>query len=322
MSEPHPSTVVLLGAQRYHPTLRTHVAALGLKGRIAIVTAGWQERESEDAELVAELGGRVVNLHLHARGEQVFKADRELADAHRERQDALRHMQTLYRLWLERALDAEQVVGHANVPTPLRDEARVGAIDAVRHLDRWHLEQCSRVRAEYDAKLHPFDRTSVQKHRVEIAKLLDECEVLVIAGGHVAVLVNRLLMFGIPELIGTRAVLAWSGGAMAVTDRVVLFHDTPPQGRGACEVLDRGIGLVPGVVVFPEPEQRLELDSAERVSLSARRFAPARCLVMPGGTSATYRSGMFVEAEGARVLDADGRHMALDDTHFGDGAGA
>jgi hypothetical protein len=46
----------------------------------------------------------------------------------------------------------------------------------------------------------------------------------------VAVLVNRLRLFGLGDLVADKTVFAWSAGAMAVSERVVLFHDDPPQG--------------------------------------------------------------------------------------------
>src|SRR5436309_2408785 len=80
-----------------------------------------------------------------------------------------------------------------------------------------------------------------------------------IAGGHVASLLNRLQLFGIGELAAGKSIFAWCGGAMVVTERVVLFHDSPPQGTGAPEVLDAGLALVGDVVAFPQPEFRLAL---------------------------------------------------------------
>ena len=48
---------ILLGPQR-RPTLDAVVRSLGLPGPFATVTAGWQEREPDDGELRALLGGR------------------------------------------------------------------------------------------------------------------------------------------------------------------------------------------------------------------------------------------------------------------------
>ena len=97
------STVVLLGPQRFTPTLGAAVARVGVEGRLASVTAGWQEREDEDLELHEHLGERTVNLMLYARGEDVFERDPELFRAHRERQGRLRELQELYRARLAHA---------------------------------------------------------------------------------------------------------------------------------------------------------------------------------------------------------------------------
>src|SRR4029450_141441 len=43
-----PKAVVLLGPQRFEPTLASVVHALGIEEDLATVTAGWQEREDED----------------------------------------------------------------------------------------------------------------------------------------------------------------------------------------------------------------------------------------------------------------------------------
>ena len=135
MSKKPPSAVVLLGAQRFEPTLGAAVAELGVNGRIAIITAGWQERESEDDELTAHLGRRTVNLRLHARGEELFAADPELRAAHRERQDALRHRQDFYRIRLEHELEADRVIRQRVAPaeivsSPSRSQSRAACSTA------------------------------------------------------------------------------------------------------------------------------------------------------------------------------------------------
>jgi hypothetical protein len=68
---------------------------------------------------------------------------------------------------------------------------------------------------------------------------------------------------------------------MAISERVVLFHDSPPQGPGAAEVLDAGLGFVGDVVVLPQPEFRLKLGDRQRLKVMVRRFAPATCIAMP-----------------------------------------
>jgi hypothetical protein len=123
-----------------------------------------------------------------------------------------------------------------------------------------------------------------------------------IAGGDVAALRNRFLMFDLGSLLGDLPVFAWSAGAMLLSDVIVLFHDTPPHGAGDPEVLDRGLGRVPGVVAFPHATRRLRLDDAVRVRVMSRRFAPAACLAMDEG-SHWAQDGRHADV---RVLEPDG----------------
>jgi hypothetical protein len=301
-----PSAVVVLGAQRFNPTLGAAVEELGVQGRIATITAGWQERESEDEELASHLRGRIVNLELHARGEDVFLKDPDLRDAHRERQDVLRHRQDFYRIRLEYEMEADRVIRQRTAPADILAEQAEISNETVRELDRAHLANCVMQHTAFNEGWRLHERPSVARHRREIAAIVKGCEAIAIAGGHVATLVNRLTLFGIGDLAAGRAVFAWSGGAMAVSERVVLFHDDPPQGPGASEVLDAGLGLVPGAVFFPEPEKRLRLDQNDRMHRLARRFAPAHCLLLPARSRLTFRDGRFSSAQGVLKLRPTG----------------
>ncbi len=300
--------VVLLGAQRYNPTLGEAITELGITGKIATITAGWQEREDDDEDLREHLQGRVVNLGLHRRGEDVFKKDKPLLAAHRERQTILRHRQDFYRVRLEHALDAQHVIDQrAAPPDILEDEART-SIDAIRNIDALHLERCTLDRREFDARFHPEDRADVARHRTELAAILQGCDAIAIAGGHVASLLNRLRLFGIAELARGKTVFAWCAGAMAISERVVLFHDAPPQGPGAAEVLDAGLGFVGDVVVLPQPEFRLRLGDRQRLKLLARRFAPAACIVMPARSRVTWLRTGPTALHDAFAIRGDGTH--------------
>jgi hypothetical protein len=298
--------VVLLGAQRFDPTLAAAVSELGIKGRIATITAGWQERESEDEELNAHLQNRTVNLKLHARGDEVFLEDTELRDAHRERQDVLRHRQDFYRIRLEYELECDRVIRQRNAPAEIMAEQAEAGNDTVRELDRAHLANCVMQHTAFNEGWRLHERPSVKKHRDELAEIIDDCDAIAIAGGHVATLINRLALFGIGPLCKGKTVFAWSGGAMAVSERVVLFHDDPPQGPGATEVLDAGLGLCPGAVFFPEPEKRLKLEQKDRMARLTRRFNPAQCLLLPARSRVTYRNGQFTNAQGVLRLRPTG----------------
>ena len=78
--------------------------------------------------------------------------------------------------------------------------------------------------------------------------------------------------------------IAWSAGAMALADRIVLFGDRSPRGPGHAEVYGSGLSLLRDVVLLPHARARLLLDDTPRMAVFARRFAPARCVPLEAGT--------------------------------------
>jgi peptidase E len=143
-------------------------------------------------------------------------------------------------------------------------------------------------------------------HRKEIAGLVADSSAVLIAGGHVELLLNRLRLFDLATGLKARPVIAWSAGAMALSERIVLFHDNPPQGAGIAEVADRGLGLFSGVLPLPHAGKRLRLHDSERVSLFARRFAPARCSTLEDGTALTWTDDRLTDAVSAFRLTRSG----------------
>lgn len=307
-------TVVLAGPQRPAaqpggPPSSGHVGAilreLRIDGPVAIVAAGWQERET-DAGVLPELDRPTVNLSLHARAEEVFASDPGLGQPYKRRQTRLRLMQDIYRERLDYAGEAARAISLRHVDAELLAEERTASIEFIRALDQQHLDRCRAVHAKFDAE-HPLgERKSVLAHRRELSALLAHTSALLIAGGHVGVLLNRLRLFDLINLAGDRPIIAWSAGAMTLCDRVVLFHDDPPNGQGRAEILDLGLGLVPNMIALPDPRHRLRLDDPDRVGLFARRFAPFTCAALGQGAHIVTRGGQVVSATGAQKLAADG----------------
>ena len=164
-----------------------------------------------------------------------------------------------------------------------------------------------RIQREFEERWQPHARDAVAAERAELGAILRNVRALAVAGGHVAVLLNRLRLFGVAELLGQGApVAAWSAGAMALSERVVLFHDNPPQGPGHAEVLDAGLGLCAGIVPLPHARRRLDLGDRVRVALFARRFAPAAALAMEDGARIEWAGRPEGAGTGVRELRAQG----------------
>ncbi|MBL9038126.1 MAG: hypothetical protein JNG84_06400 [Archangium sp.] len=299
---------VLLGPQRLSPTLLDVVKAMGIEGRIVTITAGWQEREDQVLELHASLGAkRCANLELYHRGEKVFAKDKELAALHRVRQDTLRERQDYYRMRLERIVDAALDIGRRAAGSRVEAEEESLSMELIRKLDLDHLAHCRASREAYEREATPWERPLVKKHRAEIAELLEGASAIAIAGGHVAVLLNRLRLFGVAELLTKKQLLlAWSGGAMVTSERVVLFHESPPQGVGISEVMDEGLGLHRGVLPLPNPKLRLKLDDTFRVGWMARRNLPAKCVAFDSGEYVHFTENTWHGASGTHLLNPDG----------------
>jgi hypothetical protein len=317
MTPPPPTPIVLLGPQRFDASLPERLAERRLKGPFAVITAGWQERESEDEELAEAVGSELVNLALHRRADRVFRDDPSLAAAHRARQDRLRGLQDLYRVRVNHAVAALRAIAERPVAPDLIAAEREDAMAALRRLEDHHLEALRSLHAAFHAETRFTERAAVARERDAIADALASCQALLVAGGHIAVLLNRMRLFSLVELIRERPIFAWSAGAMAMTERVVVFHDSPPQGPGNAELLDEGLGLARGVIVLPDARHRLRLRDPARVEILARRFAPSLCVALdePAWVEAREAAGSdsrrWIGGGLARRLGVDGSVTSL-----------
>jgi hypothetical protein len=301
--------VILLGPQR-RPTVEAVVRSLGLDGPVATINAGWQEREPDDGELSRLLGGRDVNLRLYQRWLDVQDRDPEYATAEQLLRAVVADLQDIYLLRLDFALQAVYAVQHSDGRDQLRADAMAEAVASVRELDAAHLGHLNTVRGEFFGQLRPHDRPVIAEHRAELAGLLGEATALVIAGGHVGVLTDVLHLFNVGA-DPLSVVIAWSAGAMALTERIVLFGDRSPQGPGHAEVYGSGLSVLHDAVLLPHARARLRLDDTNRMAVFARRFAPARCIPLEQGTRVDQGSdGTW--PPGTRVLAEDGRVTSLE----------
>jgi len=293
--------VVLLGPQGPTPDVGAVVKDLGIKGPVALVRAGYQERESDDEALVTALGVPAINLTLHARGNDVFKHEAEFATAYQARQQRLRQMQRLYHTRLEGTEEAAKRISLRYVEPELLAQEEKVSVDQYRYMDLDHIERCQAVRAAFDKEWPYKNVPLIAQHRHEVRELVGPTEALVITGGHVASLLNRLQLFDVLAAAGDRPIIAWSAGAMVLTDRIILFHDYPPYGSDIAQVLDAGSGLVPGYAVLPDARRRINLGAAAGIQRFARRMAPATCVAMDHGARMVFDDGELVYADATRL---------------------
>jgi hypothetical protein len=302
-----PAATVLLGPQRFMTTAGSTLRALALEGPVATITAGWEEREDQDGELNEVLDGRGRNLRLWHRTFDVLGKDERFAAAAIAFRDRHDELQSFYRLRLEGALDTVYAVQRRSSTHGTAAAALDDAVAAVRHLDDWYSAQLKDLYREFDAKAPAHESEVNAWHRGELAGMLADSAALVITGGHVGSLLRALRLFALP-ISRELPVIAWSAGAMALTDKVVLFHDHAPQGSHEAEVYDRGLGRVPGIIALPHARRRLRLDDRRRCGVLARRFPHHRLLLLDDGTSAVFDGGTSAAFDGE--VRAGGEHAA------------
>lgn len=303
------SSTTLLGPQRFLTTAGTVVRGLAPEGPVAAVTAGWEEREADEAELQRVMDGRLVNLRLHARMMTLLAEDSPFAVAALTLREAMDDLAAVYSTRLHHGLDAVYALQRSTARPDIVASAVADSIRLVQEVDRWYLRAVGQLHRELEATRALEENDALQQHRGEVAEILAGASVLAVAGGHVGVLGQALRLFAVqppPEL----PVVAWSGGAMAVTARVVLFHDDAATGFRGAEIWDRGLGRAPGIIALPHARRRLRLDDRGRMGVLAARFADATCVFLDDGTRVALGPDGTLPA-GTRVLAADGTVTSL-----------
>ena len=284
-----PGPVVLLGPQRGHPRIREALAHHGCHGRVAVISAGWRHDEAELSALTRDLGDRIDHIPLYQWFDAHRLADPALAKAYSRRQQRIIDYKGAYRDQLTQTMAAVAAM-EARVE---RDPELYGpelhfTHQALRALDARALSRLNELRAEDPTTSQPWDLPGVRAKHDAAAEILSRADAVLVAGGHVGVLRNRMFFFGLDVLLpaalarGT-GVFAWSAGAMVLTDQIFLFYDDPPEGEGHAEILDSGLGLLPGLRLFPHARRRLRLHDHARMSRLVDRLQPADVVTLEPG---------------------------------------
>jgi peptidase E len=302
---------ILLGPQSPAPNLRQAVDSIGPEGPVVVITAGWRDSEGEIGELRETIGRPVEDLSLYQRAEKVFSSEPALGDLQRERQHSLRELQRLYRIRLSPMLAAASRLMRENADPGLLLLEQRAAIAQLRTLDRHHLGRIRAIHREFDKRRSVLDIPLATAQREEVHQLVQGAGLVLIAGGHVAVLLNRIRLFRLGDLLAQKPLIAWSAGAMALSERIVLFHQKAPQGRTDAEVLDAGLGIVRNMVLLPHAKTRLDWRNKTRLALFSRRFAPATCCTLDNGSLISLADGQVVQTTRSSVLMRTGEKKAL-----------
>jgi len=296
---------VLLGPQRFLTTAGTVVRSVAPEGPVVTVTAGWQDREAADGELDEVMDGRSRNLRLYERLTDVLETDDRFAGRALAHRDAMDELAGIYSLRLQRALESVYVVARRPARHDIADAAFADAVRGLRDIDDWYLRTVDQLYAELEGAAPPESSEPIARHRHEVAELLRDAAVVAVAGGHVGILLRCLRLFAVVPA-RELPVVAWSAGAMALTERVLLFHDRAAYGPTHAEFADVGPGWISAAVLLPHARRRLRIDDTARMAELAVRAVPARCVILDDGARLDLGPDGALPPD-ALVVGADGR---------------
>ncbi len=302
---------IMLGPQSPNANLKNAVDLLSADGPVVSITAGWHDFEAETDELQSAIGRPIEDLKLYHRAEEIFAREPELHALQRERQDQLLELQRLYRLRLTPGMiAARKLLREKGGSDLLRLEQRA-AISQVRALDRHHVQRISATHQSFDKRRAELDIPSAATLQQSLEQKVRESGLVLIAGGHVAVLINRIRLFRLGDVLVQKPIIAWSAGAMVLGERIVLFHDDAPQGKRDAEVLDAGLGIVKNIIPLPHAKSRLDWSNRNRMALFSRRFAPAKCCTLDNGSMIRLENNRMTAAHRSSVIVRTGRKKTV-----------
>ena len=317
-----PGPLLLLGPQRPEPNVTAALERVGGDGPVVTITAGWRIDEPETEALHRAVGPDAVHLPLYQWFEECMEEMPDTRAMYKQRQAELKRLKRVYRERLHRALDAVRALLLVRDEDPgILNPQLEWALDDVRRIDRQFIDQSRAIFGAYPEVGRPWELARVAERRAESARLLSSARAVCIAGGHVAVLRNRMMFFGVHQQIfqawhQNTGVIAWGAGSMMLTHRIVLFYDDPPDGPSHPEILDTGMALLQDVVLLPDAVKRLRLADQMRVALLAGRFRSARCVGLENGAWLELEGDRLVQhgtRGSASLLQADGSVVPLED---------
>ena len=309
----------LLGVARSHILDPSHRDPAVRKSRkVLLVTAAWQQEEFNEAHLKNHLYAwgvapviagaveeNVQNLSLYHEFDKFVASEPGLGGRYRAKQASVQLVSRLYRRSTRAGVELLEAqlgeikaefpeVGLAELldeePSPdrwgHRDFSREEIANRLKRIqknDSWLIRCLDRIEETFARDSALKGNPLWQKKREVMARRIRESATIVIYGGHLPVLINRLHFFDLApvfeEALGNgTTIVARSAGTMVLGDRIVVYHDDHVDRHHTFELLGRGMGLVSRVLVLPRHVQRIRQDSCDHLAFLARRFGQRVCV--------------------------------------------
>ena len=157
----------------------------------------------------------------------------------------------------------------------------------IRENDELMLRICRQIDSYFRDRSRVDENPTYIAIRDELRDRILSANSIVIFGGHMPVLLNRLRFFRLDDVFhealnrGTNFYTI-SAGSMSLAEKVIVYDDfhTDEYGRRQkeFEFFDKGLGLVTKVQLFPHCMDRIQTDDEDNLSYLAHRFASGPCV--------------------------------------------
>lgn len=296
--------LLLLGEQIQQPRLQSCLDRWQITGPVGLISPGWEEDEDDDQWVRESIRNPVVNAMLYALADELFARDPEVLALLRERQDRLRELRELYQFQLHHWCAALRGLLARRETQQIVAQPLKLAFSQLREVDRQYLTAVTEVIREFDRRIAPKHRPSIVAYQRIICQRLESCQALLVAGGHVGVLLNRLRLSRVLNQVRL-PIIAWSGGAMALGDKIIFYDHFHPHAGQETEFSRQGMKFFRGLQLFPKAQQRLDLHNPIEMALVAGRV-PDRPLILDSDSEIEWTGKRMVHAQGIHEIGTDG----------------
>lgn len=263
----------------------------------------------------------VQNLSVYNEFQRLRREDPGLAAAYRDKQQCVHRVMALYRqanrmglrILKEELATVQEwypewsfaaLLDHGRKPQENDDLAlRLVAeelslqLDRIRDQDEWVVSRLQRLEASF-RRFAKLSKNRLWRAQQKVfTRRIRSAATIVVYGGHLAVLLNRLHFYNLgpvlrQALADGATLVARSAGAMALGDRVVVYHDVYQDRHHTFELLGRGMGLLPGMLVLPQHAERIRRGSEDHLAFIARRFPLGACIGLDEGALLRIAGGL------------------------------
>ena len=182
--------IYIMGPQSPNPNLPEVLEKNLPEGSLCVISTGWRHDEEDIDALESDLDRELTCIPLYRWFDSLGAKEPALSKQHAERQRLIRKFKKMYRMHLHTLLDLWQETQDWQ-EDGFFDAEEEQACKAVQNMDKHALERLENLRGLFPDLAKPWTHPSAAPYYSKIKEAFEKSSGLLIAGGHVAILLGR-----------------------------------------------------------------------------------------------------------------------------------